>query len=109
MAIPARNRVFDKIQIAGSIADDELYKALIKDDVDIKESRFNKILLDLEILGLISVSWITKDKKRIEVIDQSQQKDDVEEQNKQAVEKEYEASFPGSDEIQIIEQEEEEK
>jgi hypothetical protein len=28
---------------------------------------FNKILLDLEIYGLIRVSWLTKDKRRIEV------------------------------------------
>ena len=33
----------------------------------IAEDKFNKLLLDLEILGLIKVSWITKDERRIEV------------------------------------------
>jgi hypothetical protein len=28
----------------------------------------NRILLDLEIYGLIRVSWVTKDKRRIEII-----------------------------------------
>jgi hypothetical protein len=31
-------------------------------------SELNKILLDLEIYGLLRVSWIAKDKKRIEVV-----------------------------------------
>lgn len=97
MAIPIRNQVFDKIKTAGSITDVELSKALTKDDIDIKDDRFNKILLDLEILGLVNVAWITKDTRRIEIAKQNQEKDEVEEQNKQMLEKEYEASFPGAD------------
>ncbi len=97
MAIPIRNQVYDKIQTAGSLTDTELSKALVKDDIDIQEDRFNKILLDLEILGLVYVTWITKDTRRIEVAKQTKEKDDVEEQNKQMLEKEYEASFPGAD------------
>jgi hypothetical protein len=31
------------------------------------EGDFNKVLLDLEIYNLIRVTWITKDKRRIEV------------------------------------------
>ncbi|MFL6459718.1 MAG: hypothetical protein ACJ71J_02005 [Nitrososphaeraceae archaeon] len=31
------------------------------------EADFNKVLLDLEIYSLIRVTWITKDKRRIEV------------------------------------------
>ena len=38
-----------------------------KDGVSILEDEFNKVLLDLEIYGLIRVSWLTKDKKRIEL------------------------------------------
>ena len=36
-------------------------------EMSIAEDKFNKLLLDLEILGLIKVSWITKDERRIEV------------------------------------------
>ncbi len=39
--------------------------------------------------------WITKDERRIEVIVVEKEIDKVEEQNKEAMEKDYEASFPG--------------
>ena len=96
-AIPIRNRVFDKIKEAGSLTDVELYKSLTKDDTPLAEDRFNKILLDLEILCLIKVSWITKDEKRIEVFVVKEEKDAVDEENKRVMEKDYEASFPGFD------------
>jgi len=95
MAIPIKNTVFDKIKEAGSLTDAELFKALSKDDVIMTEDKFNKILLDLEIMGLINVAWITKDARRIEVIIVKEELDEVEEQNKEAMEKDYEASFPG--------------
>ena len=97
MAIPIRNTVFDKIKEATRLTDVELFKSLIKDDHVIAEDRFNKILLDLEILGLINVSWITKDERRIEVVVVEKEVDKIEEQNKETIEKDYEASFPGVD------------
>ncbi|MCV0392618.1 MAG: hypothetical protein K5790_04900 [Nitrosopumilus sp.] len=95
MTIPIRNTVFDKIKEAGSLTDVELYKILTKEGFLIPEDKFNKILLDLEILGLIKVSWITKDERRIEVYVVEKEVDDVDEQNKEMMEKDYEASFPG--------------
>ena len=41
-------------------------RALEKEDNFVSWPDFNKILLDLEIYGLIRVSWVTKDKRRIE-------------------------------------------
>ena len=95
MAIPIRNTVFDKIKESGSLTDSELFKALVKDGYAMTEDKFNKLLLDLEILGLINVSWITKDTRRIEVVTVKEEIDEIEEQNKEIMEKEYEASFPG--------------
>lgn len=95
MAIPIRNTVFDKVKEAGSLTDSELFKALVKDGYAMTEDKFNKLLLDLEILGLINVSWITKDTRRIEVVVVKEEIDEIEEQNKQVMEKDYEASFPG--------------
>lgn len=95
MAIPIRNTVFEKIKEAGSLTDSELFKALSKDDYIMTEDKFNKLLLDLEIMGLINVAWITKDTRRIEVITIQEEVDEVEEQNKEVMEKDYEASFPG--------------
>ncbi len=46
-------------------------------------------------MGLIKVSWLTKDTRRVEVTVQEVEEDDYEEQNKEMMEKDYEASFPG--------------
>ena len=97
MAIPLRNTVYDKIKENESLTDSELSKALIKDGIVIAEDRFNKLLLDLEIMGLIKVTWLTKDTRRIEVIVAKQEVDEVDAQNKEMMEKDYEASFPGAD------------
>ena len=95
MAIPLRNTIYDKIKEANSLTDVELYKILVKEGYVLPEDKFNKLLLDLEILGLIKVIWITKDERRIEVSIVEKEIDKVEEQNKEAMEKDYEASFPG--------------
>ena len=95
MAIPIKNTVFEKIKESGSLTDSELFKALAKDGIIMTEDKFNKILLDLEIMGLVNVAWITKDARRIEVITVKEELDEIEEQNKEAMEKDYEASFPG--------------
>ena len=48
--------------------DSDLLNALIKEGVSLSETNLNKTLLDLEIYGLIRVSWVTKDKRRIEAV-----------------------------------------
>ena len=95
MAIPLRNTIYDKIKEAGSLTDVELYKILVKEGYVLPEDKFNKLLLDLEILGLITVVWITKEERRIEVVVVKKEIDEIEEQNKEMMEKDYEASFPG--------------
>jgi hypothetical protein len=42
--------------------------ALQKDGITLADSDFNKTLMDLEIYGLVRVSWLTKDKRRIELV-----------------------------------------
>jgi hypothetical protein len=65
---PIRNIVYEKIKQSGNIADSDLTKILRKDNnILLSEADFNKVLLDLEIYSLIRVTWITKDKRRIEV------------------------------------------
>ena len=95
MAIPIRNTVYDKIKEVGSLTDVDLYKILTKEGHALSEDKFNKILLDLEILGLIKVAWITKDERRIEAFVVEKEVDEIEEQNQEMMEKDYEASFPG--------------
>ena len=95
MTIPLKNIVFDKISESSSLTDSELVKALAKDGFVIPEDKFNKILLDLEILGVIKVAWITKDDRRIEIFSSKEEMDEVDQQNQEMMEKDYEASFPG--------------
>ncbi len=95
--IPLKNIIFDKIKENGSLTDVELSKKLTKEGVLIPEDQFNKLLLDLEILGLVKVSWLTKDTKRIEVIIEKEEIDEIESQNQEMKEKDYEASFPGTE------------
>ena len=73
MKYPIRNIIYEKIKQAGNMMDSDLINALTKDAIDLNESELNKILLDLEIYGLIRVSWVTKDKRRIEAVVDSRQ------------------------------------
>ena len=68
MKYPLRNTVYEKIQQSNNITDTELLSMLAKDGIEINLLELNKILLDLEIYGLLKVSWISKDKKRIEIL-----------------------------------------
>lgn len=80
----------------GSITDKTLAKSLTKDGHNLSDGLFNKTLLDMEIMGLISVNWLTKDTRRIEIVTKKEKEDEVEIQNKKIVEKDYESSFPES-------------
>jgi len=96
MAIPIRNQVLETIRQKEGLTDKELEKLLTKAGLEITESEFNKVLLDLEIMGLISVSWVTKENRRVEMVTEKVEEDEYAEQIKEAEEKDYEASFPNS-------------
>ncbi len=95
--LPLKDLVYDMIKVNESLTDEELSKKLTKEGVLIPEDRFNKLLLDLEILGLVKVSWLTKDTRRIEIVLEKEETDEIESQNKEMIEKDYEASFPGTE------------
>ena len=84
----------EKIKEKGSITDTTLIKNLIKDGYQISDALFNKTLLDMEIMGLINVNWLTKDTRRIEIVSNQEEEDDVELQNQKSLEKDYESGFP---------------
>ena len=96
MTIPIRNHLLDIIKQKENYTDKELEKALTKDDMTLSQGKFNKVLLDLEIMGLINVSWITKENRRIEAVIEKVEEDEYDEQIKETQEKDYEASFPSS-------------
>ena len=92
MTIKYKNLVLEKIKESNTITDKALSKKLVSDGCVISEGFFNQLLLDLEIMGLITVSWITKDTRRIEIVS-NQEEDEVENSNKKMMEKDYESSF----------------
>jgi len=96
LTVKYKNIVIDKIKESGSITDKTLAKNLIKDGYNLSDGLFNKILLDMEIMGLIYVIWLTKDTRRIAIVSKQEEEDDVEMQNEKTLEKDYENSFPES-------------
>jgi len=96
LTVKYKNIVIDKIKELGSITDKALAKRLVKDGYHLSDDLFNKILLDMEIMGLINVSWLTKDTRRIAIVSKQEEEDDVEMQNEKTLEKDYENSFPES-------------
>ena len=93
----SKNIIFEKIKQEPSLTDKVLLKSIIKDGITISNDQFEKILLDLEIAGLITVSWLTKDTRRVEIVVAEKDIDEYEEQIKETEEKSYEASFPNSE------------
>jgi len=96
LTVKYKNIVIDKVKETGSITDKTLAKKLVKDGYHLSDDLFNKILLDMEIMGLINVNWLTKDTRRIAIVSKQEEEDDVEMQNKKTLEKDYENSFPES-------------
>ena len=96
MTVKYKNIVIDKVKETGSITDKALAKKLVKDGYNLSDGLFNKILLDMEIMGLINVNWLTKDTRRIAIVSKQEEEDDVEMQNEKTLEKDYENSFPES-------------
>ena len=96
MTVKYKNIVIDKIKELGSITDKTLAKKLVKDGYHLSDDLFNKILLDVEIMGLVKVNWLTKDTRRIQIVSKQDEEDDVEMQNEKTLEKDYENSFPES-------------
>ena len=86
----------EKIKESGSVTDKTLAKSLVKDGYNMSDDLFNKTLLDMEIMGLVTVNWFSKDTRRIEIISIQAEDDEVEAQNKKTLEKDYENSFPES-------------
>jgi len=64
---PLKLNIFEIVQAQEKITDSDLIKALKKKGIEASDRELNKMLLHLEILGLITVRWIGKDKKRIEI------------------------------------------
>jgi len=81
LTVKYKNIVMEKIKESGSITDKSHAKSLAKDGYNMSDDLFNKTLLDMEIMGLVSVNWLSKDTRRIEIISIKAEEDGVEAQN----------------------------
>lgn len=68
MRPPLRFAVLELIKEKKHATDEELLDILNKAE-DYSMHELNKALLDLEILGMISVRWVAKEKRRIEHVE----------------------------------------
>lgn len=71
MQLPLRFIVYDFLKAEKNATDVEVLEMLNKLGPH-SMSELNKVLLQLEILGLVGVRWIGKDKRRIELVEPPQ-------------------------------------
>jgi Fe2+ or Zn2+ uptake regulation protein len=68
MKYPLRNIVSEKMKQQENTTDKELLAELQREGEDVSMRDLNKVLMQLEILGIITLRWQTKDTRRIELV-----------------------------------------
>ena len=69
MRYPLRYAAFEWIKEKKSTTDDELIEALNKNGSRCSPDELDKLLMQLEILGLVTIRWVAKDKRRVEMVE----------------------------------------
>ncbi|MCZ6613235.1 MAG: hypothetical protein O7B32_02300 [Thaumarchaeota archaeon] len=68
MKYPILNLIHEKVKEKQNFTDVELLGEINKDGADLTMRDLNKGLLNLEIMGLVQVTWMGKNKRRIELV-----------------------------------------
>jgi hypothetical protein len=63
---PLRFLAYEWIKEKKSGTDDDLLEALNKGGNKCSPDELDKLLMQLEILGLVTIRWVSKDKRRVE-------------------------------------------
>lgn len=71
MRYPLRYAAYEWIKEKKSATDDDLMEALNKNGNSCSPDELDKVLMQLEILGLITVRWVAKDRRRVEFQEKS--------------------------------------
>ncbi|HXW94539.1 MAG TPA: hypothetical protein VEJ19_02385 [Nitrososphaerales archaeon] len=66
MRYPLTYTAFEWIKEKRSATDDDLLEALNKNGGRCSPAELDKVLMQLEILGLVTIRWVARDKRRIE-------------------------------------------
>ncbi|MCS7115954.1 MAG: hypothetical protein RMJ31_02660 [Nitrososphaerota archaeon] len=69
---PLKVLVYETLKQRKVITDQDLLNEINKNGGNIQMRELNKALLHLEIIGLINVKWVGKDKRRIEIVEKTQ-------------------------------------
>lgn len=69
MRFPLRYTAYEWIKEKKSTTDEDILDALNKNGSRCSPDELDKTLMQLEILGLISIRWVSKDKRRVEFQD----------------------------------------
>jgi hypothetical protein len=67
MKYPLRYAAFEWLKEKKSATDADLLEALNKNGSKCSPDELDKVLMHLEILGLVTVRWVAKDKRRLEI------------------------------------------
>jgi len=65
---PILNLIHEKVKEKQNFTDVELLGEINKEGADLTMRDLNKGLLNLEIMGLVQVTWMGKNKRRIELV-----------------------------------------
>ena len=71
MRYPLKNIIYERLRQQNNILDVDLLNELKKEDSSITMKDLNRALMSLEIMGLVSVRWVRKDARRIEIIERA--------------------------------------
>ena len=69
MRFPLKYAAYEWVKEKKSTTDEDLMEALNKNGSKCSPDELDKLLMQLEILGLITVRWISKDKRRVEAVE----------------------------------------
>ncbi len=69
MKYPLRYAAFEWLKEKKSAMDSDLLESLNKNGGKCSPDELNKILMQLEILGLITIRWVARDKRRLELVE----------------------------------------
>jgi Fe2+ or Zn2+ uptake regulation protein len=69
MQFPLRYAIHEFLREQKSATDEQLLEGVNKNGNNYSINELNKALMQLEILGLITVRWIGKDKRRVEAVE----------------------------------------
>jgi hypothetical protein len=72
MKYPMRYAAFEWLKEKKAATDAELLEALNKNGSKCSPEELNKVLMQLEINGLVTVRWVGKDKRRLEVVEKQE-------------------------------------